>query len=154
MDRRGVTANFVEEPTQIVLGFLHASDMFEGSFVFGDLQLEHFARRLDALEGVTAFVGDAGHHLADAGQPLGVNQLFLGESPVRKILADGQDGRSAFKLLESAGVPNDPPLRAVAPAQRRFVRGGRAASKRVGQCTGNVLAGPIDNELGEKVLAG
>ena len=63
---------------EVVLRLLDAGDQVEGFGPVLDLQGEHLQAGLAALQGVAALVGQAGHHLADGRQPLGLQRPLLG----------------------------------------------------------------------------
>ncbi len=72
VDRRGVAADVLVEVVQVVLRLLEPVDQVERLGPVADGQGEHLEAGLAALQGVAALVRQPGDHLADRGQPLGL----------------------------------------------------------------------------------
>ena len=94
-DRGRVAADVLVEVVEVVLGLLEPGDEVERLGAVLDLQGEHLQAGLAALQGVAALVGQPGDHLADGGQPLGLQRPLLGLLQVGDVLADDQDRRAA-----------------------------------------------------------
>ena len=80
----------------MVLGLLEPADQVERLGPVADGQGEHLEAGLAALQGVAALVGQPGDHLADGGQPLGLQGPLLGLLEERDVLADLEDRRPVF----------------------------------------------------------
>ena len=78
LDRGGVAADVLVEVVEVVLGLLEPVDQVERLGPVADGQGEHLQAGLAALQGVAALVGQPGDHLADGGQPLGLQGPLLG----------------------------------------------------------------------------
>ncbi len=62
----------------MILRFLNAIDQLQRLGAILHFPFEHLQARLTAGQRVAALVGEAGHHLPDGRQPLGLQQLLLG----------------------------------------------------------------------------
>ena len=96
LDRGGVAADVLVEVVEVVLGLLDAGRSGRAPRAGPrTVQGEHLQAGLAALQGVAALVGQAGDHLADGRQPLGLQGPLLGLLQVGDVLADrrGSPGR-------------------------------------------------------------
>ena len=88
----------------MVLGLLNAADQLQGLGPVLDLQGQHLQAGLAARQGVAALVGQAGHHLADRRQALGLQGALLSLAQRGDVLADRQDCRLAGVVEEEAAL--------------------------------------------------
>ena len=122
LDGSGKTADFVEQAAEVVLGTLQTVQQAHRLFVVFDFELQHFAARLNALQRVAAFVGQAGDHLADARQPFGPQHPLVGIAAFGEIVPDGQHRRANRRNSRAAGHSR--------PASAGCRRGGRIGCSR------------------------
>ena len=83
LDRGRVAADILVEVMEVVLRLLKPGDQVEGFGPVPDGQGEHLQAGLAALQGVAALVRQAGDHLADGGQSLGLKRPLLGLLEIR-----------------------------------------------------------------------
>ena len=129
LDRGGVAADVLVEGMEVVLGLLDAADQVERLGPVADGQGEHLQAGLAALQRVAALVRQPGDHLADGGQPLGLQGPLLGLLEERDVLADLEDRGPVLVVGEVARVPDHRAPRAVAAGDRVLEAAGGAARR-------------------------
>ena len=127
LDRGRVAADVLVEVMEVVLGLLEPVDQVERLGPVADGQGEHLQAGLAALQGVAALVRQPGDHLADGGQPLGLQCPLLRLLEERDVLADLEDRGAILVVGQVACVPDDPAARAVAADDRVLEAAGGAA---------------------------
>ena len=117
LDRGRVAADVLVEVVQVVLRLLDAGRSGRAPRGGRGRQGEHLQAGLAALQGVAALVGQPGDHLADGGQPLGLQRPLLRLLEERDVLADAEDRRAV--LVVGAGSARSRPSSGASRRGRR-----------------------------------
>lgn len=123
LDGLGVLAHVFVKAVQVVLGALDAFEEFEGARLVLKLQAEELDGGLAALEGVSAFVDQAGHGFADGGQAFVEQDAFGGSFTFADIADDGGE-ELAMTELDHADGQFEGDARAIASQADDFAPGG------------------------------
>ena len=107
-DRRRIGPDVLEEAVQVVLRRLEPGDEVERLRPVLDLQGEHLQADLAAMQRVAALVAQAGDHLADGRQPLGLQRPLLRLLQGRDVVADRQHAGLAAEARRGPGWPIRP----------------------------------------------